>query len=261
MISAVVLTKNASEHILKCIHSATWCDEIIIIDDYSTDDTIEKITSLPAGKEGNNKQLTKMKIVKRHLKNDFAGQRNFALGETIGDWILFLDADEFVPNKLAHEIQNTLLANQKSVAGYLMKRDDLFLGRLLKHGETAGIWVLRLARKNAGKWEGKVHEKWNVGGEVVKLKNSLMHNSHQSVSSFLQKINWYTDVLVSEWMEENKPVPAWQIIIYPKGKFIYNYIFRLGFLDGIPGLIMAMMMSLHSFLVRSKYWMRKRKGI
>lgn len=257
MISAVVLTKNASEQILKCVHSLAWCDEIIVIDDYSTDDTLKKAQNANLKSQIH---TLKMKIHQRQLNNDFARQRNFALDQTSQDWVLFVDADEYVPSQLAEEIQNTLVNDPKSVCGYLMKRDDLFLGRQLKHGETAGIWLLRLARKNAGIWQGKVHEKWNVGGEVGRFKNPLMHNSHQSISSFLQKINWYTDVLVSDWMEEKRVVPVWQIFIYPKAKFIYNYVFRFGFLDGIPGLIMALMMSFHSFMARSKYWIKTHKG-
>ena len=147
-ISAVVLTKNEEENIEKCIKSLSFCDEIIIIDDNSTDETISKIRMLNA----------KCQIYSRDLGGDFASQRNFGLQKANGDWVLFIDADETVSKKLADEIIKQIKVGKAGVNGNYFKREDIFLGKKLKHGETGSVKLLRLAKKDKGTWKRKVHE-------------------------------------------------------------------------------------------------------
>lgn len=277
MISAVVLLKNEAENIEKCLTSLLWCDEIIVVDDYSTDKTIELVHKVLKV----HKVHKVYKVLQRKLKGDFAAQRNFGLEKATGDWVLFIDADEIVTRELQHEIKtkifpqsgihdavvthkfvNSIGTNLKtgSISGFYLKRRDWFLGRWLKFGETSNVKLLRLARKNAGRWQGRVHETWEVKGKVGELKNPILHYPHQTIAIFLKDINWYTDVVAQYWLEEGKRVKIWEIIFYPLGKFLQNYISRLGILDGIPGLIMAFMMSFHSFLVRGKVWLSQHKN-
>lgn len=253
-ISAIILTKNEEKNIPKCLQSVSWCDEIIVIDDFSEDKTINKIKKLKLKIKNYN---SKLKIYQRGLKEDFATQRNFGLEKSSCNWVLFIDADEIVSESLKQEITKTLQnqAIAEICKGYLISRQDYFLGRRLNHGETGNIKLLRLAQKDAGKWNGYVHETWKITGKTGELKNTLLHRPHQAITSFLTKINLYTDILAKKWQEEGIKVHFWSIILYPTGKFIQNYIICLGFLDGIPGLIMAMIMSFHSFLVRGKLWL------
>lgn len=253
-ISAVVLTKNEGKNIKKCVESVLWCDEIVIIDDYSTDQTFEIIRKL---KLKNKKDKEKFKIYQNNLEDDFATQRNFGLEKVTGDWVLFVDADEVISEELKSEIQKTL---QKHAAadickGYFIRRKDYFGGRWLKYGETGSIKFIRLAKKDTGKWEGRVHEIWNITGEKKELKNPILHYPHQTIADFLQDINKYTDIVVQCWKEEGERIRFWEIIVYPAGKFLQNYILKLGFLDSLAGFVMAVFMSFHSFLARSKYWM------
>lgn len=250
MISAVVLTKNEEKNIVDCIESLSFCDEIIVIDDNSNDRTVELA------------KRTGAKVFTKDLNNNFSSQRNFGLDKAKGEWVLFVDADERVSPELAKEIKEIIRLSkslEKNTIGFLIKRFDYMWGRELEHGETGNINLLRLARKNTGKWEGRVHEVWKVGGNIAILTNPLLHYPHQTVSQFLQEINFYTDIRAKELYDKGIKTHWWQVLIYPKAKFIFNYFLRLGFRDGLPGLVFALMMSFHSFLVRAKLWLLWKK--
>jgi glycosyltransferase involved in cell wall biosynthesis len=243
MISVVILTKNEEKNIEKCLENLSWCDEVIVIDDDSEDKTVEI-----AKRKG-------AKVYSHSLENNFAYQRNFGLEKATGDWILFVDADERISQALWYEIMAKTNAPFSPYSGYFIKRTDTMWGKQLRHGETGDIKILRLAKKDTGRWEGNVHELWKVKGKTDVLQNALMHFPHQSIQEFLQEINYYSDLRAQELRKKKVSVSWFTIILYPKAKFVVNYIFKAGFLDGLPGLIFALMMSLHSFLVRGKLWL------
>lgn len=240
MISAVVISKNEEKNIAHCLESLKWCDEIIVIDDFSSDKTLEIA------------QHYGVKIFKRHVDNDFAKQRNFGLEEAKEKWVLFVDADEEVSEKLQKEIREAILSTQ--INGYCLKRKDCFLGMWLKHGETRSVHLLRLARKGSGLWRRRVDEVWETSGEKRTLASPLRHFSHTNLSEFLKSINQYSSLNARELYEENKKV-SFLDWFKPIFKFLQNYFLRLGFLDGIPGFLMAILMSFHSFLVRGKLYL------
>lgn len=248
MISAVILTKNEEKNIGACLDSIAWCDEKIVVDDHSEDKTVEI-----AKKKG-------AKVFSRAMHNDFSDQRNFALSKAAGDWIFFIDADERVSSALWYEIMQHTSESIDDYSGFYVKRQDTMWGKVLHHGETGNVILLRLARKGAGKWEGNVHERWNVKGKTTVLKNSLDHFPHSTVTEFLKEINFYTDLRAEELFKKKTNANWLSIIAYPKAKFILNYIFRGGFLDGLPGLVVAILMSFHSFLVRGKLWLMWQKN-
>jgi len=264
-ISAVILTKNEEKNIQRCIASLGWCNEIVIIDDFSKDKTIEKLFHLRGVPQA--QHHLGGGIYKRHLEGNFAQQRNFGLEKASRDWILFVDADEEISEALASEIKSQI-SNLKSqnqnlkpksdlINGFYIKRKDYFLGKWLKYGETANVKLLRFGRKGQGKWDGRVHEVWKIEGKPAEFKNPILHYPHQTVSEFLKDLNYYTDLVVQCWKEEGRKISFWEIPVYPVGKFIQNYLLRLGFLDGAQGLIMAIFMSFHSFLAKSKYWLSR----
>jgi glycosyltransferase involved in cell wall biosynthesis len=248
MISAVVLAKNEEKNITACLESLGWCDEIVVIDDNSTDKTVEL-----AKKKG-------AKIFSRDMNGNFATQRNFGISKARGDWVLFVDADERISSPLWYEIMAETNEANNDIAGYYINRQDTMWGKVLKYGETGTIRLLRLARRNAGQWEGKVHEVWKVRGKVSHLKNGLDHFPHRTVEEFLREINFYTDIRAAELYEKKVKAYWWSPILYPKAKFVLNYFLRRGFLDGLPGFVFAMLMSLHSFMVRAKLWLLWQKN-
>jgi glycosyltransferase involved in cell wall biosynthesis len=240
MISAVILTKNEENNIAECLDTLTWCDETLLIDDESDDETVKIATTYRA------------RVVKNPMK-DFSTQRNLGLNKAKNEWVLFIDADERVSGSLRDEIIKVVAEDTNN--GYLIKRKDNMWGKWLRFGETENIRLLRLGRKTKGKWVGRVHETWQVKEPVGMLKEALTHYPHPTISSFLNEINQYSTIRADELKDNGVTVSFFEIILYPKGKFFMNYILKLGFLDGIPGFISAAMMSLHSFLVRGKLWL------
>lgn len=251
MISAVILTKNEENNILNCLNSLVWCDEIIIVDDYSTDNTLNKIQGF-----NNNK----IKVFKRHLRNDFSAQRNYGLDKARSDWVLFIDADEKVSDSLQFEILTNINNSLSVYTGYYLRRKDYIWGKLLNFGESYNSKFLRLAKKNSGTWKGKVHEVWEVTGRSLMLNNPLIHAPHQTLENFLYEINYYTDIRASELYTARIKTNFLQILFYPVSKFIYIYFIRLGIMDGMQGLVSALVMSFHSFLVRGKLWQLWKKS-
>lgn len=116
---------------------------------------------------------------------------------------------------------------------------------MVKIWETANVRLLRLGKKDAGQWRRPVHEVWEISGPVGVLKNPLRHYPHPAIHEFIQTINRYTDL-------ETGKFSYFRLFANPIGKFIQNYFFRLGFLDGFPGFVMAYMMSFYSLVVRVK---------
>lgn len=243
-ISAIVLTENEEKNIEKCLKSLRWCNEVIVIDDGSSDRTVN------IAKEAG------CKVYNRYLDN-FSNQRNFGLSKASGEWVLFVDADEIISEALAFEISNIISAWTNGVEnkykGFYILRIDIIWDKELKYGES-GIKLLRLARKHAGKWKGVVHERWKINGLAGTLKNPIIHYPHQSIADFLKEINYYTSLRAKELYLNNIKSNIFSIIIYPLGKFIVNYFIKKGILDGTLGLVHALIMSFHSFLVRGKLW-------
>ena len=226
MISAVILTKNEEKNIIDCLESVSFCDEIIVIDDNSEDRTTDIVKKAGAS------------VYTRALEGNFSAQRNFGLEKAKGDWIFFVDADERVTNDLKNEIiYKTSL--KRNVNGYFIRRFDFMRGKLLQHGETAHIFLLRLAKRGKGVWKGNVHEVWGISSQTQMLESALLHYPHPSIDAFLGEINFYSDLRAKELYEKEVKVHWYDIILYPKAKFIQNYFCRLGFCDGTEGMIMA----------------------
>lgn len=247
MISAVILTKNEEENIGRCLESVKWCDEIIVIDDKSSDRTIGIARKYKAA------------IYSHPLNNDFSAQRNFGISKAKNEWVLFVDSDEVVSDALAYEVSNAIGLKDQNLNGFngfYVRRSDFIWGKQLKYGETGNIKLLRLARKNYGAWKGMAHEKWEVKGPIGNLKNPLLHYPHKTLEEFLKEVNFYTDIRARELKSKNTKVFFHTILLYPLGKFIINYFIERGFMDGIPGLITATVMSFHSFLTRGKLWLK-----
>lgn len=245
MITAVVLTKNEEENIKECLNGLSWCDEILVIDDDSVDKTNEIAVKYRA------------KIIEHSLNNDFADQRNFALTKAGGDWVLFVDADERVNKKLEEEIKEKI-REDKGIEGYFIRRVDYFMRKFLKHGEAGSIKLLRLAKRNAGKWSRSVDEVWKIDGPTEILDNPLVHYPHPNLTQFLESINDRSS-MNAEYLFKNGEKLDLLEWCKPKLKFINGYFLKMGFLDGMQGFIFAVLMSLHSFMVRGKLYLLFKK--
>ena len=239
VLSAIILTHNSSDTLLRTLESLTWCDEVIVVDDESSDDTVSIAKKAGAT------------VFTHKTQDDFAAQRNWAMEKAKGDWILFVDSDEAVPPELASEIQRV----DKNAQGYFIKRKDYLFGSWLAHGETGRVRLLRLARKGAGKWERPVHETWNIAGATGQLSHPILHYPHPNVAQFIDEINRYSTLNARYLHAQGIRASWWHISAYPKAKFFVDYFWYLGFLDGTAGAVVALMMSFHSFLTRAKLYL------
>ena len=246
-ISLILIVKNEAENIKKNFDWLKKChavNEIIVVDDYSTDQTTAIAKKLAS-------KYRKVKVFSRKLDQNFASQRNFAISKTTNNWILWLDADEKPSQKLIRFFNHF---DKNKYKAYSFKRQDIFLNHTLKHGENASLNFTRLFSKNYGSFFGRVHEVWKTKRITKNTNLIIYHYSHPTVKSLIQKINFYTDIRAKELFDQGIKTNMFQIIFYPIGKFFQNYFFRLGFLDGTPGIIMSLCMSFHVFLNKAKLW-------
>lgn len=243
-ISLVILTKN-SLHLLKNntnIHNVF--SDVVIIDDYSTDET------------KNFCNMYKYKYIKRHLNGDFASQRNYALDKVKNDWVLFLDSDESIDENFLQEIITKV---NHSYEGFYIKRNVKYLDHFMEGTEMGSDYVLRLAKKGCGKWVRKVHEYWDVKGNVGKLNNGITHLTAVNLKEFVKKIVNYSVIHASENKISGKSVNLFKVLIYPKLKVFNNFILKSGYKDGEYGFVVSVFMSFHSFLSWSTEWLQNRK--
>lgn len=246
-LSLLLLTHNSSYHLQKLW---TWLDqcpkinEIVAIDDNSTDDTVKILKPLESKER-------KIIIQSRGLTNNFSEQRHFGLKFATNDWIFWLDSDEKPSPKLINFLKNF---EPQPHTAYNFPRRDFFFGRELKHGETAHLKFTRIFNKNNGSFVGAVHERWQTNDQLQSIKFPLLHYPHRNFYSLMEKINFYSDLRSQELFQQQVHANLFQIISYPLGKFLLNYVLRLGFLDSTQGIILALSMSFHSFLVRAKLW-------
>jgi len=247
-LSAVVLTRDEEAEIGECLRSLAFCDEIVVVDSGSTDRTVE--IAHAAGCR-----------ILHHPLVDFAESRNLGLRAARGDWVLFVDADERVSAELQHEIRSRIAGGgAEPPAGFSLLRMEWLCGSWLHHGESLRVPMLRLARRDAGEWHGRVHECWRVSGRVDRLEHPLHHYSHRTLEDFVHRVNRYSTLGAADRYERGVRAHVWHLVAYPAGKFIQDYVVQLGFLDGAMGLAAAGVMSFHSFLIRANLLMLSRNA-
>ncbi len=199
--------------------------------------------------------------LKKDGVTDFASERNKLLSNSKSDWVFFVDPDEVTSKDLKNEIEEVIKDN--SYDGFFVTRRDYMFGKELRYGEFSKYgWfgnsqLLRLGKRDAGRWERSVHETWKIDGKKGSLKNPLLHYPHKDLRTFIKNINYFSTLHAKALELEGKRSSLLKIIIWPVGKFVYNMVFRLGFLDGMEGFVVALIMSFHSFLSWSKlYFLR-----
>lgn len=223
-ISAVVICNDEEKNIEECLKSLQWCNEIIVVDSFSSDNTVDLA-----------KKFTD-KIFQNEWKG-FADQRKFALTKISNEWIFSLDADERCTNELADEINRSLSQNDQA-SGYLIPRKSFFLKKWIRHCGWSPDFQLRLFKKNSVHVrERLVHEGYEVKGEVRKLQKPILHYTVNSISEFINKINLYSTLSAIE--KKDVSIGYAYLLFKPSLEFIKKFIFQKGFMDGISGLMVC----------------------
>lgn len=236
-VSIIILAHRADDRLLASIESAQFANEVIIIDNNSNTNWPQ----LPA-------HLHFVVVPYLTPITDWSTVRNFAMTHTTHDWVMFLDSDEVITVESIPSISN--LIEKNVFDGALVMRSDIFKNKQLKYGEAGAMPILRMGKKSVMKYERPIHEEARVEGKVTASDITLLHHSHLSIAEFFNTISDYArrEALFRQEQGERLWLPS--IFLLPLGKFILNYIGKLGFLDGFPGFIYAFMMSLHSLFVR-----------
>ncbi|GAB2181307.1 glycosyltransferase family 2 protein [Denitratisoma sp. agr-D3] len=237
-LSATLITKNAATVLADCLASLSFCDEILVVDSGSTDGTPDLARRLGA------------RVIESEWRG-FGPQKQYAVSQARHDWVLCLDADERVSPALAAAIAAALAA--PSAQAYRFPRCNRFLGRYLRHGEGYPDWSLRLFHRGHGRWsDDAVHEKVVVAGPVAELRGDLLHDSAETLESYLSKQNRYTSLAAAEALARGKAAGAGRLLLSPLFRFIKFYFLRRGFLDGLPGLIHILIGCQNSFAKYAK---------
>jgi len=240
-VSALVITKNEAENIRACLASLRWVEEIIIVDAESTDDTVARA-----------REFTDKVFIRRW--EGFSAAKNFALAQCTSDWVLWLDADERVTPELREEIINTL-RNTPTAAGFEMPRLANFLGKWIRHGGWYPGYVLRLFRRDAGRFDDKpVHEGVRVAGKIERLKNHLLHYTDRNLQHYFEKFNRYTSLAADELHQRDRRFHLWDLLLRPCWFFFRMYVLKAGFLDGVQGFILARLSAAYVFAKYAKLW-------
>ena len=222
-VSAVLITLNAASQLESCLRSLAFADEVLVVDCGSQDATLSIAQQCGA------------RVVHQEWLG-YGAQKRYAVTQAQHDWVLCVDADEQVSDALRDAIAQALVA--PTAAGFEMPRRNRFLGRWLKHGEGYPDWSLRLFIRKQGNWsEHKVHEKVQVQGSVARLRGDLLHDSAEDLASYCAKQNRYTSLQAQDSFARGKRAHFAQLLLSPVLRFIKFYFFRLGFLDGAPGLV------------------------
>lgn len=238
-VSAVVTSFNEAANIGRCLESLRGFDEILLVDSFSTDETLDVARRHPAT------------IYSRPYRSA-ADQKNWALERVRNDWVLILDADEALTEALGREID----ALEPSRAhGYWIRRSSVYLGRRIRGCGWQRDKVLRLFDRRRGRYDdAAVHEEVVLAGRVATLTNRLTHYPYPSVARHLAKINEYSSRGASDYIARGGRFAALKMIVHPPSRFLRMYVMQRGFRDGREGLILCLLSAYSVFLKYAKAW-------
>jgi glycosyltransferase involved in cell wall biosynthesis len=237
-LSVAIITRNEEANLERTLSSVAWADEIVVVDSGSSDGT-EEIA-----------RRFRCRFYCEEWKG-FAAQKNSALEKCVCDWILSLDADESLSDELAREIPE-LLAGDPPLDAYALRRRNLFLGRWIRHGGFYPDPKLRLFRRGAAEFEARpVHETLRFTGQAGRLRGDMVHAAYPTLETYIAHMDRYSTLGAEQALSKGRRIGfVANVVLNPVATFIYNYFFRLGFLDGREGLLLH---AYHSVYVSWKY--------
>jgi glycosyltransferase involved in cell wall biosynthesis len=240
-LSVAIIVWNEEERLRACLESVAWADEIVVVDAESTDKTV------PLAREFTDKVYVRP-------WPGFPIQKNFALDQATGDWILSVDADERVTPELREKI-GAIVKDDGPADGYSIPRRNIFWGAWVRHGGLYPDYQLRLFRRGAGRFvEDAVHESARVVGRVETLAEPLLHHSYRDLEDFVRRSNRYSTLSARDWVRRGRPVRVRHLVTRPLGRFFSMYVIQRGFLDGWRGFVLAVLYAEYVFLRMAKVW-------
>ncbi len=244
-VSAIVITRNEEARIALCLSSLTWVDEIIVVDNGSTDNTREI-----AKKRG-------AIVISAGDTRDFAMLRNLGRDEAHGEWLLYVDADEVVTQELAEEIKEVLSHKSSVINGYELRRKNYYLG----HPWSGDEYILRLMQKDTlVEWYGELHETARVQGEIGRLNAPLYHDTHRTLEEMVDKTNEWSRAEAKLRLDAgHPPVVWWRLIRVMVTAFFDSFIKQGGWRAGVVGWIESIYQAFSMFITYAKLWEMQNK--
>ena len=245
LLSAIIIAKNESERISSCINNLSWADEILLIDNGSTDNT-----ALIA-------RHKKVIVIKEHMHN-FARIRNVGARHASGSWLLYVDADETVTPLLREEILQTI-HNPNALQAYVIPRHNMYLGKIWPYQDG----MVRLINKiSFVTWEGVLHEHAIIRGKIGRLSESFLHNTHRSLSEMVAKTNEWSTYEAKLRLDARHSIISWWRIIRVMGTaFFDSFIRQGGWKAGDIGWIESIYQSFSISITYSKLWEMQNKFV
>lgn len=221
-LTLVIITKNESRVLSQCLEAASWIPNKVVVDSGSTDDTILIAKGYGA-------------TVIHQDWLGFGPQRQFAVKQAPTDWVLCIDADEFLTDALSQNIKKLFQEGPQQDC-YELKRYNKFIEKILMHGESPDLKIMLFNKRKARWSDDLVHEKV-IGGSTGRIEGVLVHESCSTIYQYLQKQNTYTEIQANKLFTDNRKITVWALLSKPTWRFIKYYFLKKGFLDGMPGLI------------------------
>ncbi len=242
-ISATIIVHNEEDNIAEVCETVSWADEIVIVDSDSTDRTVEIA-----------RRYTD-KVFNREFRG-YKDKHEFADAQTTGDWIFWIDADERVTPQLRASIEALRQRDPATLPdGFRIARRTHYLGRWINHSGWYPDYQMRLYRKAASYWDGvSPHETARVRGRVEILPGEFLHYTKRNLSEHHHVLDSYTTLAAEYLYRRGKRISALELLLAPIAAFLRTYILKLGFLDGIAGLIIATFTAYSVFLKYAKVW-------
>lgn len=226
-ISARINTFNEEDNIAAALESVRWADEIVVVDSFSTDRTVE----------------IARRYTERVLQRPFVShgdQHNYADSICTHDWVLTLDADERLTGELSAALQRVRAGGDPACDGFRMARRAWYLGRWIRHSGWYPDWQTRLYRRSATRWAGDPpHEAPKVNGPVETLSGDMLHYTRRSLHEHVAIMNYYTGLAASARLERGQKISPLRLAFSPAWTFFHTYVVRQGFRDGWPGVVIA----------------------
>ncbi len=247
-LSVVIVTQNEQDRIKQCLESVAWADEIIIVDAFSTDKTVEICRSFTD------------KIYSRQW-DGFIPQKNHALSLATKEWVLSLDADEQLSEQLMTGIKGVISDQSRDCVAYSMPRKTYYLGRWMLHSGWYPDRKIRLVRNGSAAWGGlEPHDNLKVHGKICDLDGDILHYSFRNLSHHIRKLDYFTDAASSELVKSGRHAGMKDMVMHPAGMFLKMFILKKGFMDGIQGFVAASVSAFHVFMKYAKAWERDERN-
>lgn len=243
-ISAAIITKDEEKRLPDCLKSLSFTDEIIVVDSGSKDRTVEIAKEFGC------------KVFIEDWKG-YGNQKNSAIQKCFNEWVITIDADERIPPKTKEVILETI--KNPRASAYSFKRKNHINDRWLRHGDSWPDWQVRLVNKNKGSFKGEIHERWVTDGIIEKIDAYIEHYGFLNYAEMLETMNKYSSISAKELYLSGEKAIVLSPIVHALCMFIKIYILKRGFLDGLDGLVLALLKAGGSFFKYAKLIELQRK--